>query len=65
MDDATITLMGLTALLGLVFGTIFGLILGMSGTVNESELTQNGYSIVRHMESHGEFHTNWIEVIRK
>lgn len=62
MDKPTYTLV---LLVGLVFGFTAGFILGEYDTVRKSDLERNGYFVVRHEETHGEFRTNWVEVIRK
>lgn len=36
-----------------------------SGSVDIDELRFNGYEVVRHSETRGDFHTNWVEVVRK
>lgn len=32
--------------------------------INLKELRESGYDIVRHSETHGEFQTNWLEVVQ-
>ena len=62
MDDLAFTLV-MTAVTAA--GMAFGYILGAADTVCKSELERNGYFVVHHEETHGEFRTNWVEVIRK
>ena len=35
------------------------------GRSDIDELEANGYKLVRHEVRHGDFHTNWVEVVRK
>lgn len=28
------------------------------------ELRQSGYEVIRHSETHGDFSTNWVEIVR-
>lgn len=63
MSDQTFALM--MTLIGFAGGLSLGYAFGTADTVCKSELEQNGYFVVRHEETHGEFHTNWVEVIRK
>lgn len=62
MNDLMFVMLGLA---WIVTGLTVGYILGASDTVSKSELRRNGYFVVRHEETHGEFHTNWVEVIHK
>lgn len=52
-------------LVGVVLGLSLGFVLGAYDTVCKSDLERNGYFVVHHEEVHGEFRTNWVEVIRK
>lgn len=52
------------------FGALFGAFMAVliacasDAFVNRRTLERNGYRIVEYSETHGEFHTNWVEVVR-
>lgn len=48
-----------------LIGGIAGYQICELGGVDIDELRLNGYEVVRHSETHGSFHTNWVEVVRK
>ena len=54
-----------------IAGSMVGLVLALLAPVPEKpdslsldELRQSGYAAIRHSETHGDFSTNWIEIVR-
>ena len=37
----------------------------LTNHISLKELGDSGYGIIRHSETHGEFHTNWLEVVHR
>ena len=49
-----------------VIVTIIAFIGGcIAGGESMSELKRNGYEVVKHEVRHGNFRTNWVEVVKK
>ena len=54
-----------------IAGSMVGLVLALLAPVPEKpdslsldELRQSGYEAIRHSETHGDFITNWVEIVR-
>ena len=54
-----------------IAGSVVGLVLAILALVPKKpdslslgELRQNGYEVIRHSETHGDFSTNWVEIVR-
>lgn len=59
--EGTIAALGVT-----VFLCYVSFIAGcFCGRLDLDEMEKNGYRIVKHEIRHGNYHTNWVEVVRK
>ena len=54
-----------------IAGSMVGLVPALLAPVPEKpyslsldELRQSGYEVIRHSETHGDFSTNWVEIVR-
>ena len=54
-----------------IAGSMVALVLAILEPVPEKpdslsldELRQSGYEVIRHSETHGDFSTNWVEIVR-
>ena len=54
-----------------IAGSMVGLVIALLAPTPEKpdllsldELRQSGYEVIRHSETHGDFTTNWVEIVR-
>lgn len=57
---------GVSFFVGCLCGAITAVLIAcVSDTfVNRNTLERNGYCVIKHHETHGAFHTNWVEIVR-
>ena len=54
-----------------IAGSMVGIVIAILAPAPEKpdslsldELRQSGYEVIRHSETHGDFTTNWVEIVR-
>ena len=54
-----------------IAGSMVGLVIAILAPAPEKpdslsidELRKSGYAVIRHSETHGDFGTNWVEIVR-
>ena len=54
-----------------IAGSMVGLVIALLAPVPEKpdslsidDLRKSGYEVIRHSETHGDFSTNWVEIVR-
>ena len=54
-----------------IAGSMVGIVIAILAPAPEKpdslsldELSQSGYAVIRHSETHGDFSTNWVEIVR-
>ena len=59
------------ACIACITGSMVGLVPALLAPVPEKpdslsldELRHSGYEVIRHSETHGDFSTNWVEIVR-
>ena len=56
--------LGMIVAFGAIMLVVAGYQICKVESVGIDELRDSGYEVVRHSETHGSFHTNWLEVVR-